>query len=488
MTVDSRFRRWTALQRMSGSDALSTLRRASSPLTLIVIGLAVGASVALAPTVVLLAAGALVLATIAIWYPGVLLALYLVVPPFFKAALQPHMPIDLTVLLAALCIPQVLAILAPGHRVPIRGFVLWALLAALVAGGTTWSIAQGIAWETALYWFGLGFAPLLAAYRVARSSRHIEHFVRAMLVAGLTVVTAGLLGSGAVRLEILDANAIGAGRAALLIPILALTWTSPRRIIRIAAIAATPAAFYVALASGSRGPIVAFLAVAAVVGLFSVLKRDRLKRVLLTAGVAVIAYLGLQFVLPEVPTVSLDRVATLGTVIVGDSPDVSVDVRYVLYHAALHAFQEAPLQGVGTGGFPFILSSDLAHYTYPHNVVLQFAAEFGLAGLLVFGSLVGVALLRRLPTNPTWTTIRVLALFFLINGLVSSDALENRLMWGTLVLLLAAPAHPQQSEEDSVASVASKNVVMEEREVKVIPLAPSRSYTLSEPRGQRASV
>jgi O-antigen ligase len=475
LTVDSRSRRWTALQRMSGSDALSTLRRASSPLTLVVVGLAVGASVALAPAVVLMAAGVLVLATIAIWYPGVLLALYLVVPPFFKAALQPHVPIDLTVLLAALCIPQILAILAPGPRVPIRGFVLWALLAALVAGGTTWSIAQGIAWETALYWLGLGFAPLLAAYRVARSKRHVEHFVRALLVASLTVVAAGLLGSGAVRLEVLDANAIGAGRAALLIPILALTWTSPGRIIRVAAIAATPAAFYVALASGSRGPIVAFLAVAAVVGLFSVLKRDRLKRVLLTAGVAGSAYFGLHSVLPELPTISLDRVASLGSVIAGDSPDVSVDVRYALFNAALHAFRGAPLQGVGTGGFPFILSGDLAHYTYPHNVVLQFAAEFGLAGLLLFSGLVAVALLRRLPASSTWTTIRILALFFLINGLVSSDALENRLMWGTLVLLLAASAYPHQSDEDNVAIVESKNVVQRETSSDVIPIPSSRS-------------
>jgi len=71
--------------------------------------------------------------------------------------------------------------------------------------------------------------------------------------------------------------------------------------------------------------------------------------------------------------------------------DISTEARSALFSLAGSLFQGGPILGVGTSGFealaPRFLSASVVE-VYPHNLVLQFAAEFGLVGIALLAGLV----------------------------------------------------------------------------------------------------
>ena len=68
----------------------------------------------------------------------------------------------------------------------------------------------------------------------------------------------------------------------------------------------------------------------------------------------------------------------------------------------------------------------------------SFAAEFGAVGVVVFLSLIFLALVRRVPPGHAWSAIKVLLIFFILGAMVSGDIFEDRTTWGLLLLLLLA--------------------------------------------------
>ena len=69
--------------------------------------------------------------------------------------------------------------------------------------------------------------------------------------------------------------------------------------------------------------------------------------------------------------------------------DVSTDVRTVLWQGAWNLLKDRPLQGAGLAGFPEVYDQyRLIKHTelllYPHNIILNFWTELGLAGLVIF--------------------------------------------------------------------------------------------------------
>jgi hypothetical protein len=75
---------------------------------------------------------------------------------------------------------------------------------------------------------------------------------------------------------------------------------------------------------------------------------------------------------------------------------------------------------------------------YPHNALLQFAAEYGLIGLALFVGVVLLALVRKQPPGSIWSALKWLFVFMLLNTMVSGNILEERGAWGLLLLLLVA--------------------------------------------------
>ncbi|MBI2427088.1 MAG: O-antigen ligase family protein [Candidatus Kerfeldbacteria bacterium] len=75
--------------------------------------------------------------------------------------------------------------------------------------------------------------------------------------------------------------------------------------------------------------------------------------------------------------------------------DVSGDVRHVLWQGTWNLLQARPITGAGLAGFPIVYETyKLAKHTefllYPHNILLNFWVELGLAGVVTFSWILGL--------------------------------------------------------------------------------------------------
>jgi O-antigen ligase len=299
----------------------------------------------------------------------------------------------------------------------------------------------------------LAFVPLLiGALRVGSDPRFVRQFLWTFFWMGVLTVAPGIAQlSGTQRLTVLGANTIGVGRAALLVPLLGVLFVLRQRglMLRAATIVLIPAAIVVALATGSRGPILALLAL----GLVGAIRQFPRMRSLdwrlagVIGGLALVSVVAVSLAGPTLPGVSLDRFGRFGDFIMsglsGDQitavGDTSAGARVDLFGLASSMFAERPVLGFGTAGFeatsPRFLSP-LEAEAYPHNAILQFASEYGIVGVTIFAAFVLPAMTRRFPPGSLGGTVRVVLLFFLLNAMVSGDIFSDRASWGLLLLVL----------------------------------------------------
>ena len=183
-----------------------------------VAGIAVGA---FGPQVAALAAGIVAVAGL-LRSPGVALSLYVLVPPLLKGLLQPYVPVDLTVLLGAICLMHVAyGLVAKPIHVDRTAAALWIAVLGMIAAGSLYAPDQGLAAEKVVSWAGLVFAPLLVAFWVASDPREVRRFVWSSLVVGVVVTLAALVTySPSHRLVADFTTTINVGRASLLVPII----------------------------------------------------------------------------------------------------------------------------------------------------------------------------------------------------------------------------------------------------------------------------
>ncbi len=444
--------------RLALRGAFPASRLAATGATLLAsLGVAV-VVVVLGPIVTLLLVVALVAAVAAIAMPGFLLAAYLLIP-FYKGAVQAYLPIDLTVILAAANMLGAVPLLLDSRPLGIRrlGVVLWVGLGTLVLAGTLYAPDQALALRTAALFWGLVIMPLsVAGLRVASEPRLIRQFAWSFFGMGVITVFLGLSQlSGADRLVLLGMNTIQVSLAALLVPLIGVSFVvaQNRPLLRLLTFAIIPLAFIVAVAAGSRGPILALLVLAVLAGLRHVASgrtiSPRTATGIIAAIVASVVLLALASAV--LPASSLERFSLFGSfvsgLLTGDpssaAGDTSSEARVRLLATAAQMFADHPLLGAGTSGFetlsPAYLGPLLAD-RYPHNSVLQFAAEFGVVGLSLFIGIVALAVTRPVPPTNGWTAVRAAFVYFLMNSLLSGDILEDRMTWGLLLLLLAVPA------------------------------------------------
>lgn len=412
---------------------------------------AAGVAAALAgPVGVVGLIAAALLAWSALHRPGLLFGAFLMIP-FYKAALNPYSPVDITVLLAIANGAQLLWVLRFGmDRLRAPGIVLWLVMAAIVVAGVTYTTDQsGGLWRAAT-WLALVVMPSVAAIRVASDVRHVRDLLAVAFAMGSTVVAFGLLGlagGGAEPLVVLGENTLQVASAALFVPIIGVAYILQAGWppLRVLVVLAVPLALIVAVATGSRGPLLALALLAGVALAARVISTRRIGRgeiaVLVLGGVSLAAVF---IVADRLPELSLFRFERLFDAIYGSNDavgDNSIATRARLFDTAVELFAQRPLIGHGTGSFETYAAGSvvLAEYSYPHNLFLQTAAEFGLLGLIVLGLLVVLGLLARLPAHPAWTAVRLLFAFGLLTSMGSGDLYGARELWGTLILVLAAP-------------------------------------------------
>ncbi len=430
-----------------------------SALGMMVFGLCLGTVAALAVIatgplpVVLLIAGVLA-PILVIFRPGVLFAAYLLVA-FYKGALQGYSPVDITVLFALLNALQIVPVILDRRPrgVSRAGALLWLALALLVLGGVLYAPDQDLALRRAGTYWALVLLPILpAALRVGSEPRYVREFLWTFFAMGAVTVALGLVQLSATdRLVVLGMNTIQVSRAALLVPLLGATFVLRERVpvLRPVTIALIPAAVVIALASGSRGPILVLVALG-VLGAIRSFARPKMvnwRYAGAIAGLALASIVVLWLAAPDLPTLSVRQFANFADFVQGGLAggasvgDTSSQTRVKLFGLAVSLFEGQPVLGVGTAGFEALsprLLGPANGLAYPHNAVLQFAAEFGLVGVALFTSLILLALTRRLPPGSYGRAVRVLFLFFLLNAMVSGDIFSDRETWGLLLLVLLA--------------------------------------------------
>lgn len=218
-------------------------------------------------------------------------------------------------------------------------------------------------------------------------------------------------------------------------------------------------AFLMVLATGSRG---AFLALSGSLLLFFVLSGQwrRFPMLLLIGAFLAALWIAPLFVIEETQSTqrifnSLTQSAKLlfpqktlsnaSGASNGSSPNDIIErittQRVDHYKASLKMLSQHPLFGTGYGGYNFT-NDPRQRYLYPHNYLLEVAAETGLVGLALFSVFLAITLWRafrllwRQPDNQAWIAV-LLMVYALIAGWVSYSITYHAMLWVSLGLVLS---------------------------------------------------
>ncbi|GIE78713.1 hypothetical protein Aph02nite_46630 [Actinoplanes philippinensis] len=203
-------------------------------------------------------------------------------------------------------------------------------------------------------------------------------------------------------------------------------------------LAPIPAFLFGAIASGSRGGIVA-LAITVTVALLAIRPRIDFERI--AKPLALVAVLGTILVITAGPSIAGYVQSRFVEATLGQGYASSRDV---LFQMALGIFLQRPILGTGLNGFHTVTDLGFGE-RYVHNLPLSIAAEGGAVGLaLLVAAWAGLwRAYVAVPPAERSLEARVAAycgIFVGAAGLFSGDYYDARLMWILLLLAAVRPA------------------------------------------------
>lgn len=433
---------------------LQRLRLIRAPLLLF--GLQGGAiiSTAIHPLMPLILSAGLITTLILVFYSQILLVLLADVG-LVKGTLITQFPIfetiDLTVLLSILILFALAVKLANPlvrqhlmrYQAIIAAFavwVVWMIISSLYAPRLDWAFEKSL--RFALFATILFLGPLVLIQRREDSRTLLNIFLGIGFLGAVFLVGQGLFWfsstpsmQSVVRLTILSANPIGAGRVlsicAAMAAVVIITkmgkarYWGPLLILFLVT----------ALFTGSRGPILGLIAAISLLGLF--LGGYPRRRIIFMLGLMIVT-IGLVLILsPESITYryKLYMAGELGQTAQGMRVVNTIAVRIELWGKAVALWlQDARhfLIGAGTAGYANLFP--WRDWRYPHNLPLEIMAEYGLVGVGVFGVHLYLAAkfaYSRLRTQLGREELMWLAglMTYFFSTLVSGDLNDNRLLW-----------------------------------------------------------
>jgi hypothetical protein len=355
---------------------------------------------------------------------------------FFKgASFMKWAPIDLTVIAITLVVGAVcLNLMARRAYIVIPLGVL--VFVGLCIPPIFYAPTNPAAWDKRLRLA----IPLIAAVGVVTlvdSPKRQRVWVWLHVIVGVLLVgTAVGATDPAGRFAGAGSNTIGAGRASgvaiVVLLVLLVTKGLRGRVPRMAASLTVVWLLFALIDTGSRGPLFSCAAAALIVSAVS-LGRGKPRRV----AVAVCAILTGWFVITGGTGLGARRI--YGSV----SGEYSLmRSRAVLWDQALHVIYSNPL-GIGWGNFWSALSPgarlDSGYDQYPHNVILEIFVEAGWLTGLAFLVLVAVSFARLYAKSgsPYGAALLGIAVFFVLNAMVSGDVNDNRMMWAAVAIAWA---------------------------------------------------
>jgi O-antigen ligase len=270
---------------------------------------------------------------------------------------------------------------AHGH-LPLPAHLWPAVLLALYFVVNAWVTANEHGCRKITYWLGAALPLLIWPSLAGVTFRRMRALLVGQVVAGVALIVPTILA--------VDRHFYGPGTylhvgifAGATIVVVLCAFASGRPAgHRLLVTAVVVTAIVGLVISGARGALVFAGAVVLVQFL-------RPSRVGLTACGFVLAWVALA-VSPDVATYVEDTLA------LRFSPEAVIrglGIRADLYADAVDLFAQAPITGAGAGRFANLYSGIDSSFSYPHNMPLEVAAEFGLIGLALTG-LVAVGVMR----------------------------------------------------------------------------------------------
>ena len=278
---------------------------------------------------------------------------------------------------------------------------------------------------------------------------------------------------------------INFGALALLLGMLSLLsvdwWRRDPPAVRLLKIAGFASGLAASVPTGARGPWLAVLIVIAVLAITTL--RDRPPGVRIAVWASLAAVLLAAFATVDAFRGRFDLMAVdLGSFFWGGERDTSPGVRLQIWQAALTAFAEHPLLGLGGGGFAARVDGYLASGVLSplaaeaaraemHNSYLAYAADFGIPGLLAIVAVFAVpaaAFARRLEADPACRRAALMGLVVVTlyaSCAISVDVFKLKMMaafYAVATAFLAAIAfagagsHRQPRREELPAPGASE--------------------------------
>lgn len=315
----------------------------------------------------------------------------------------------------------------PGALSELGRPIIWMPLAGLVLIGLAYCLSAGPGGLEGL----LFFAPVLAILPLVANAGRDD--------AGSTTTAVGLLSvcgvfgaaimaiyevqtTGAVRAGEMVANPIHFADVALLVGFLALAGAMlSKGWLRILFILAPLVAVIPVVLSGTRGAILAFVAMMLVLAVTVALLQLVSKRVVALGLVALVVMAAIALSMGATQLSGIQRVMAdiVDTLAHGTPTDDSTDIRLGMYLGGLRAFLASPIFGHGPFAFTGIASamgdgsfSDTPHL---HSDLVNLAASAGIFGLVAYGLIMAAPLVEafRMPRSVERTWAILLSATFL---------------------------------------------------------------------------
>jgi len=383
------------------------------------------------PRTLFIVAGGVASLAVLLAFPELALALYVVVGDVKgDDRVASLMPVDLTLVLAAILLVGIALNFLRGKRIVAMPPIYFVLLALAVL--MTASLSYTPVFEAGLEKLGrfltVTAIAIVAPFFVLGTPRAMRRFLIGFAIAAYAICAYSLTdlgGSG--RLATPSNNTIGLGHIACALVVLIWFAVVPRfsfpgRLLTYLLLIVPGVAL---IGSGSRGSAVALVAVI-VISLFFY------RRLLLDlAFVAAFGCLAIPFF--NLPASSLEYLATL---VRSHSVSGLLSFRGELLEYGWKLLQQHPLLGAGIQGFRYY-SPNAGLFNWPHNIFLEIACEIGIPAALLACVLFGGALREsrrqlRDKTSPYFLLSQLAAALLLtgiVNGLNTGDINSDRSTW-----------------------------------------------------------
>jgi len=327
-----------------------------------------------------------------------------------------------------------------------KGIAAFGTLTAVIAISYLYSPAPVYGLDKLTRFLVISCALFVAPLVLIKKDDDLRHFTLAMLAFAAVLSLRVLLGvtdpsmfnssGGPVLSDARDVTQIGAGQVVGvgLLWMLFCPYCNFRRPLLMVSVPLMCAAL---IASVARGPILSF---AAIFIAFMFLRRVRsgvtsTKVWLPLLLLGFLAFAGCIYWLQQQSAAS-DKLTTkkaeIEEVLGGSStPTYTAGKRLTMYRWALGMFEERPVTGWGLGGWSYY-AFDRDMPAYPHNLILEVAAEEGIIGLAALATLLLTILwtMRHIwRTSPDLTFITPVFAFSLLVTMTSGDINVNRPLW-----------------------------------------------------------